>query len=71
MTRHTRWLRFTVFMVYGVKLTNASNAGITMAGIPTAVALMSGICLGDVLKRARGWRRHVPWPESHYQNKSV
>lgn len=38
---------FSVFMLYGVKLSSALAAGIAMAGIPAAVALLSHFFLGE------------------------
>ena len=38
---------FTICMIYGVSLTNAVSAGVTMAAIPAAVALMGWAFLGE------------------------
>ena len=38
---------FTICMVYGVSLTDAVSAGVTMAAIPAAVALMGWAFLGE------------------------
>lgn len=38
---------FTICMIYGVSLTSAVSAGVVMAGIPAAVALMSWWFLGE------------------------
>ena len=38
---------FTICMIYGVSLTNAVSAGVTMAAIPAAVALMGWIFLRE------------------------
>ncbi|MEN9891721.1 MAG: hypothetical protein RLY78_2016 [Pseudomonadota bacterium] len=40
---------FSVFMLYGVAMTSAVAAGVTMSGIPAAVALMSRVFLGERL----------------------
>jgi drug/metabolite transporter (DMT)-like permease len=45
---------FSICMLYGVKLTSALAAGILMAAIPAAVALLSWAFLGDRV-RARIW----------------
>lgn len=42
---------FTLCMLTGVKLTSALSAGIVMAGIPAAVALLSRILLGERIAR--------------------
>jgi drug/metabolite transporter (DMT)-like permease len=57
MTRHTRWLvflesflgnfLFTLCMLFGVSLTSAVSAGVIMAAIPAAVAVMSWIFLRE------------------------
>jgi len=38
---------FSIFMLYGVKLSSALAAGIAMAGIPAAVAVLSRVFLGE------------------------
>lgn len=38
---------FTVFMIYGVSLTSATSAGVIMASIPAAVAVMSWLFLRE------------------------
>lgn len=45
---------FTIFMIYGVSLTSAVSAGVIMAGIPAAVALMSWAFLRERVSR-RTW----------------
>jgi drug/metabolite transporter (DMT)-like permease len=55
--RHDRWLLFlesffgnflfSVCMLFGVALTSALAAGVIMAGIPAAVALLSRVFLGE------------------------
>lgn len=45
---------FTVFMIYGVSLTNATTAGVVMACIPACVALMSWLFLRERIS-ARTW----------------
>lgn len=57
LSARTRWLLFleslfgnflfTVCMIYGVSLTSAVSAGVVMAGIPAAVAVMSWAFLGE------------------------
>ncbi|WP_374350099.1 DMT family transporter [Chitinimonas sp.] len=57
MSRRTRGLLFlesflgnflfTICMLYGVSLTTAVSAGVIMAGIPAAVALLSWLFLGE------------------------
>ena len=57
MTRQTRWLLFvesffgnflfTICMITGVSLTGAVAAGVTMAGIPAAIALLSWLFLKE------------------------
>ncbi len=42
---------FSICMLYGVQLTSALAAGVTMAAIPAAVALLSRIFLGEVIRR--------------------
>ena len=41
---------FSICMLYGVALTSAVAAGVVMAAIPAAVALMSRLFLGEVLR---------------------
>ncbi len=41
---------FSICMLYGVQLTSALAAGITMAAIPAAVAVLSRIFLGEQIK---------------------
>jgi drug/metabolite transporter (DMT)-like permease len=60
LSRHDRWLlfwgsflgnvMFSVSMLYGVALTSALAAGVTMAGIPAAVALLSRLFLGERIR---------------------
>lgn len=45
---------FTICMIYGVSLTNAVSAGVTMASIPAAIALMSWAFLRERVAR-RTW----------------
>ena len=57
LTRHDRWLLFwesfvgnflfSICMLYGVSLSSAVAAGVAMAGIPAAVALLSWLLLGE------------------------
>lgn len=57
LTRQARWLLFlqsflgnflfTVCMLYGVSLTNAVTAGVTLAAIPAAVAVMGWVFLRE------------------------
>jgi drug/metabolite transporter (DMT)-like permease len=57
LSRHDRWLLFwesflgnflfSICMLYGVALTGALVAGVTMAAIPAAVALLSWLFLGE------------------------
>ena len=57
LSTHHRWLLFwesflgnflfSICMLYGVKLTSALAAGVTMAGIPAAVALLSWLFLRE------------------------
>lgn len=59
LSRHDRWLLFwesflgnflfSVCMLYGVLLTSAVSAGVVMAAIPAAVALLSRLFLGERL----------------------
>ena len=41
---------FSIFMLYGVLLTSALAAGVTMAAIPAAVAVLSRIFLGERIR---------------------
>jgi drug/metabolite transporter (DMT)-like permease len=43
---------FTICMLYGVSLTSAVSAGVTMAAIPAAVALMSWAFLKEEISGA-------------------
>lgn len=62
LSRHDRWLLFwesflgnflfSICMLFGVALTSAVTAGVTMAAIPGAVALLSWAFLGERI----GWR---------------
>ncbi|MBX3635046.1 MAG: DMT family transporter [Rubrivivax sp.] len=64
LTRHDRVLLFwesflgnflfSICMLYGVMLTSALAAGVTMAAIPAAVALLSRLFLGEAI-RPRVW----------------
>ena len=45
---------FSICMLYGVKLTSALAAGVTMAALPAAVALLSWAMLGERIG-ARNW----------------
>jgi len=57
LSRHDRWLLFwesflgnflfSVCMLYGVKLSSAVAAGVAMAGIPAAVALLSWLVMRE------------------------
>lgn len=59
--RHDRWLLFwesflgnflfSVFMLFGIALTSAVAAGVIMAAIPAAVALLSRLFLGERIAR--------------------
>jgi drug/metabolite transporter (DMT)-like permease len=42
---------FSICMLYGVQLTSALAAGVTMAAIPAAVAVLSRIFLGEHIRR--------------------
>ena len=42
---------FSICMLYGVKLTSALAAGVTMAAIPAAVAVLSWLMLGERINR--------------------
>ena len=60
LSRHDRWLLFwesflgnflfSICMLYGVALTSALAAGVTMAAIPAAVALLSRLFLGEHIR---------------------
>ncbi len=41
---------FSICMLYGVALTSALAAGVTMAAIPAAVAVLSRVCLGEAIR---------------------
>ncbi len=41
---------FSIFMLYGVAMTSALAAGVTMAAIPAAVAVMSRLFLGERIR---------------------
>ena len=41
---------FSICMLYGVQLTSALAAGVTMAAIPAAVALLSRVFLGEQIR---------------------
>ncbi|HJV71126.1 DMT family transporter [Ideonella sp.] len=45
---------FSIFMLYGVAATSAVAAGVVMAGIPAAVALLSWLFLGERIGRRVG-----------------
>jgi drug/metabolite transporter (DMT)-like permease len=57
LSRHDRWLLFwesflgnflfSICMLYGVKLSSAVAAGVAMAGIPAAVALLSWLVMRE------------------------
>jgi len=57
LSAHDRWLLFlesffgnflfSVFMLFGVSMTSALAAGVIMAGLPAAVALLSLVFLGE------------------------
>jgi drug/metabolite transporter (DMT)-like permease len=61
LSGHDRWLLFwesflgnflfSICMLYGVALTSALAAGVVMAAIPAAVALLSRIFLGERIRR--------------------
>jgi drug/metabolite transporter (DMT)-like permease len=42
---------FSIFMLFGVALTSALAAGVIMAAIPAAVALLSWLALGERIAR--------------------
>jgi drug/metabolite transporter (DMT)-like permease len=60
LSRHDRWLLFwesflgnflfSICMLYGVALTSALAAGVTMAAIPAAVAVLSRLFLGEQIR---------------------
>ena len=60
LTRHDRWLLFwesflgnflfSICMLYGLMLTSALAAGVTMAAIPAAVAVLSRVFLGERIR---------------------
>lgn len=60
LSRHDRWLLFwesflgnflfSICMLYGVMLTSALAAGVTMAAIPAAVAVLSRVFLGERIR---------------------
>jgi len=60
LSRHDRWLLFwesflgnflfSICMLYGVALTSALAAGVTMAAIPAAVAVLSRLFLGEHIR---------------------
>ncbi len=60
LSRHDRWLLFwesflgnflfSICMLYGVALTSALAAGVTMAAIPAAVALLSRVFLHEQIR---------------------
>ena len=60
LSRHDRWLLFwesflgnflfSICMLYGVALTSALVAGVAMAAIPAAVALLSRVFLGERIR---------------------
>ncbi|MEY4326525.1 MAG: hypothetical protein RIS24_2696, partial [Verrucomicrobiota bacterium] len=64
LSARTRWLLFlesflgnflfTICMLYGMRLTSASAAGVVMAAIPAAVAVLSAVFLREKLGR-RQW----------------
>jgi len=64
LSRRDRWLLFwesflgnflfSICMLYGVAMTSALAAGVTMAAIPAAVALLSRVMLGEHI-RPRVW----------------
>jgi hypothetical protein len=45
---------FSICMLYGVQLTSALAAGVVMAAIPAAVALLSWLVLGERIRPPRG-----------------
>ena len=64
LTARTRWLLFlesflgnflfTICMLYGMRLTSASAAGVVMAAIPAAVAVLSAVFLRERLGQRQG-----------------
>lgn len=60
LSRHDRWLLFwesflgnflfSICMLYGVAMTSALAAGVTMAAIPAAVAALSRVFLGEHIR---------------------
>lgn len=60
LSHHDRWLLFwesflgnflfSICMLYGVAMTSALAAGVTMAGIPAAVAVLSRLFLGERIR---------------------
>jgi drug/metabolite transporter (DMT)-like permease len=46
---------FSVFMLYGMRLTTAVSAGIIMALIPAVVALLSAVFLRERISRQTAW----------------
>ena len=60
LTRHDRWLLFwesflgnflfSICMLYGLMLTSALAAGVTLAAIPAAVAVLSRVFLGERIR---------------------
>ena len=60
LTRNDRWLLFwesflgnflfSIFMLYGLLLTSALAAGVTMAALPAAVAVLSRLFLGERIR---------------------
>jgi len=60
LSRHDRWLLFwesflgnflfSICMLYGVALTSALAAGVTLAAIPAAVAILSRVFLGEHIR---------------------
>ena len=60
LSRHDRWLLFwesflgnflfSICMLYGVAMTSALAAGVVMAGIPAAVAVLSRVFLGEAIR---------------------
>jgi drug/metabolite transporter (DMT)-like permease len=65
LSRHDRFLLFwesflgnflfSICMLYGVALTSALAAGVVMAAIPAAVALLSRVALGEHIRRRVLW----------------
>ena len=46
---------FSICMLYGVALTSAVAAGVTMAAIPAAIALLARVVLGERIRPRVGW----------------